>query len=615
MDIPIQATHYKKGELKMAKQKLRFKGVAAIGKNLKTAAASFVKVIAGQKRQLIVASNGDVHAVNAMSQVRFWDPKKGVAHARVLEKELNLTLASDGTEGEGVRAFTCACSGCKEVIIAESKLSHCILCASDIDDSEYEEVELDLPSNEELDALEDDEDEDCEGEECDTEDAEGDDLEDGSFDTLDEGDYLEDDEEEADLEDLEGDDLEEDTDELLEDDTDEEAEALEDEELIGDDLEDEDDLEIEDDADSEVDGDEFTEEDEDIEIGDALDDDEEEDFEDADLGDSLEEDDEDLEMDEDEEGDFLEDEDEDAEEGIAEEDDGDDFEGEEEGDLEDEEGDFYIDDEGSVNIDLVDGAELEDGDETDVEYSSAMSGNKRWIASVNGMPVAIATQATAGQNKEIFHTEKFGKVAQQVIASSGIAGLKTIGFTPIVVAAPVRGLIQASVDAEIAKSEGAVAKKLQTMASDFQTSMGMAAAGINRGFFGDVVNPLKVRMWEELSSLGIPSPHRVIDRVFKETAEDFSRVLIEKASELQAKPEAIRAELSKAIIGSNYLAVAEDEELEDEVDENELGDEMADRIEAGSMPFANTNRTVTEATSVVGQDSFKSSLDSVFKTL
>jgi hypothetical protein len=614
MDYPSH-TIIRKEKVKMAqKQKMRFKGVASIGRNLKTAAASFVKVIAGQNRQLIVASNGDVHAVNKMSQVRFWDPTKGVAHARVLEKELNLTLASDGTVGEGVRAYTVACSGCKEVIVAESKLKHCILCASDIDDSEYEEVELDLPSNEELDALEDsDEDEDLE--DAAEEDAEGDDLEDGSFDTLDEGDYLEDDEEETDIDLEEDDDLGDDFEEesLLED-GDEEDEALESEELIGDDFEDDEDIEIEDDGEDE--GDDFADEDEDedIEIGEEDGDDfegEEEDFEDADLGDSFEDEDEDLEVDEDD-GDSFEDEDEDLEL----EDEGDDFEGEEEGDLEGEEdGDFYIDDEGSVNIDLVDGAELEEGDETDVEYSSAMSGSKRWIASVNGMPVAIAVQATAGSNKEIFHTEKFGKVAKTVIANSGIAGLKSIGFVPIVVAAPVRGLIQASVDAEIAKSEGAVEKKLQTMAADFQVSMGMAAAGINRGFFGDVVNPLKVRMWEELSSLGIPQPHRVIDRVFKETAEDFSRVLIEKASELQAKPAAIRAELSKAIIGSNYLAVAEaDEECDEDVEDcSELGDEMADRIEAGSMPFA--NRTVTEATSVVGQDSFKTNLDSVFKTL
>jgi hypothetical protein len=615
------------------KTKLRFKGVATIGKNIKTAAASFVKVIAGQQRQLITATDGSVYAVNSINQVRYWDPKKGVAHAKVLDRELNLTMASDGKGSDGVRAFTCTCSGCKEVILAESKMDHCILCASDIDDSEYEEVELDLPSNEELDALEEDEDEEADLD-ADLED-DGDALEDEDLE--DEGEDFDSEEEGDDLEDE--DDLLEDTDEIEESSAsrrskrtkakkalaeDEEDEALEDEEIIGDELEeDEDDEEMDMEDDDEA-GDDLgdvgfedepgigdyleDEDDEDIEVGDALEDEEDEEA--------------DLEVEEDDEGgdDLGEDEDLEDEEADLEDEDGDALEDEEAVlEDEDEDGDFYIDDEGSVNIDMVDGAEVEEGDECDVEYSASMNGNKRWIASVNGMPVAIATVATSGTNKDIFHTEKFGTVAKAVIEKSGIAGLKGIGFTSIVVAAPVRGLIQASVSAELSKTESVVAKQLKTLASDYQTAMGMAAAGINRGFFGDVVNPLKVRMWEELSSLGIPQPHRVIDRVFKETAEDFCRVLIEKASELQAKPEAVRAELSKAIIGSNYLAIAEDEELEDiEDDADDLGDAMANRIEAGSMPFGNAppKRTqVEEANAVVAGDSFTDTLDTVFKSL
>ena len=596
---------------KAVKKKLSFKGVASIGRNLTVAAENFVKVIANKNRQLLVASNGSVIAVNAIPQVRFWDPVKGVSHASVLKKELNLTLASDGKGGDSVRAFTCTCTGCQEVILSETKLNHCILCASEIAPEEYEEVELDVPSNEELDALEEDENLDCEEEDDDCLEEEEEEIEDEE-----EGDAFED-SEDVEEDDAEfGDDLEEDEDIEVEneeegDELEEEDDAVEDEELIGDELEEEeeDDLEIGD----------ALEEDEDIEIeDDALEEDEDVEVEDAEEGDALEDEDADEEEVEVGEGDALEDD----EDEIAEEDDeeGDALEEEEEVEADEEdEGDFFIDDEGDVNIDLVDGAELEEGDECDVEYSSAMSGNKRWIASVNGMPVAYATQATAGKNKDIFHTEAFGKVSKEVIAKAGLTGLKSLGFTNIVVQAPVKGLIQASVNAEISKAEAGVAKRLEALSSDYQTALGMAAAGINRGFFGDVVNPLKVRMWEELSSLGIPQPHRVIDRVFKETAEDFCRVLIEKASELQAKPAEIRAELSKAIIGANYVAVAEDDEEVDGVEDTEeesFNEEVANKIEASSMPFANrTNNVVESASSVTNTDSFTQSLDSVFKTL
>jgi hypothetical protein len=580
----------KRKENQMAR-KLRFKGVATVGKNLKTATAAFLKVIIGNNRKMIVSSDRSVYAVNAMPSVKFWDPKKGVSHAGVLAKDFNLTLASDGNPGDTLKAYTVVCSGCKEVILTESKLKHCILCASEIEDSEYEDVELDLPPTEEIedatngDFLEDDDDDE------EIEDEDGDDLEDS------------DDDEE--IEDEDGDDLED-------SDDDDDAEVEED----GDFLEDDDDEEVEEDGDFLEDDDE-----DDIEVGDELEDDDDSDVENTDeddleLGDDLEDSDDNDEEVEDEDGDELEDEDcvddADCEDQIGDEID----EEEEQVDEDDEQGDLFIEDDGSINIDLVDGAELEDTDETDVEYSASIKGEKRWIVNVNGLPVAHLTETASGTNKDIFHTEKFGKVISQVVASEGLKGLKKLGFQSIIIAAPIKSLINTAVQTEISKHETEVSKQLKSLVSDFQTTLGMASVGINRGFFSDAVNPLKVRMWEELSSLGIPQPHRLIDRVFKETAEDFCKILIEKASELYAKPVEVRAELSKAIIGSNFISASEEEDEEEveTVDDNGLEESIANRIEASSIPFG-TRSIVEAASTTVKEDAFTSKLKTAFSSL
>ena len=602
--------------------KFSFKGVAVVGKDLKTATASFLQVIVGENKQMIVAADGSAYAANSIPQVKFWDPSTGNAHAKVLAQEVNLTLASDGGHDDAVHAYTCVCSGCQETILAETKLGHCILCASEIEPEEYEDVELDLPETSEIEdaaalacdcADEDCEDEDCEeqedeaGDEFDEEEQdedellEGDELEEDEDEEFEEdGDELEEDEDLSEFDDSEeGDELEEDDEDLSEFDDSESGDELEDddeeleEEEDGDELEDDEEaLELEEDGDEledeefevEDDGDEFDEEledDGDIEIGDALEDDE---FEDEEEGDEF-----------DEEEEFN------ADEPAA---------------VDGADGDFYVDDEGSVNIDLVDGAELEEGDECDVEFSASINGNKRWIASVNGLPVAFATEASAGENKDIFATQKFGKVVKEVLATSGLQGLRDIGFQSIVIAAPVKGLIRDAVNTEVASSEDRVTKQLKTLATDYVTCLGMASAGINRGFFTDGINPLKVRMWEELSAMGIPQPHRVIDRVFKETAEDYSRVLIEKANELYAKPREIRAELSKAIIGANYMAIADEEVVEEESPEAESVEEsFARHIEQSSIPMNNRNSMVETASDIAVENDYSSKLKNALSSL
>jgi len=102
--------------------------------------------------------------------------------------------------------------------------------------------------------------------------------------------------------------------------------------------------------------------------------------------------------------------------------------------------------------------------------------------------------------------------------------------------------------------------------------------------------------------------------------------MIEKASELQAKPEDIRAELSKAIVGANYIAVAEEEEIEDEeVDGDEIGDEEDDEQGLGieeSMSRHLASKSNAFASKVVGEvqtaiasaDGFDSKLDSVMSS-
>jgi hypothetical protein len=564
------------------KTALKFRGVSAVGGTLNEAAVSFAQVIMGKSRQLIVSSDNGVYAVNPLADVQFFDPKLGVEHARVLKKELGLVLASDGEGGEGIRAYTAECSECAEVVLTEKKLENCLLCGSGIEAASYEQIELQMPSSEELqlaqasnsgdlvvtESSDEDEDEDVEAEEDDS-------------------------------------DEDEDAGDADEDDSDEDEAADEDEgdeEVVTEDDEDADD----EDADADVDGD----------TEDEVDEDDAEDVDSEEAGD----DDADIELPDEDEDDAEEASDDeeviedDADEDLGDEDDADEDAGDDEEVVEEASADdaYYINDEGSVDIDMVNDTLAEDGDVTSVEYSCSSTGAKRWIAAVGIQPVAYITEASAGNNKAIFHTEAFAKVANAVLASDGVKGLLGIGFTPFVIQAPIRSLIASQVEAETASVKADYRKQSEALAKDFSSAMCLAAAGINRGFFADVVNPLKVKMWQELSALGIPSPERIMDRCFKETAEAFCQTLVDKASELHAKPRAVRIELSQAIAGTNYMDVVESEDEEPE----SVSEALASQMETTAVPFSSFSRgnhPLHEETA--SASSFDTDLGAVMKSL
>jgi hypothetical protein len=563
---------------------LKFRGVVAVGGSVEEAASIFAKVLAGKDRKLIVSSDNGLYAINANQGVKHFDPKLGVEHARVFNKEISLTLASDGDDkNQNVLAFLTECSTCNETVLAERKIEHCPLCAADLPADSYEKVQLDIPSSDEINEADDadisadvpaaeaSDDTDAEeaGDESDIDLPEDDDEDGDDFAVAGDDDADEEDEPEfegdadivADEDDEAGDDADADEDDAAADD----QESLE--ESSDDDAEGDDDADDSDVADDEAPADDA----DDSDAGDDDADDDDEPVDDSDADDS-------------------------AEAGD---------------DAPEDSDEYFINDEGAVNIDLLNDAAPEEGDAVDVEYSAAASGSKRWLVSVASIPVASITEESAGRNKGIFHTEAFAKVVNEVIAKDGLPALAGIGFSPIVISAPIRSLIADQVAVETSAVTKDYETKTSALAKDFQVSMGIASAGINRGFFSEIVNPIKARMWEELSRLSIPAPHRIIDRVFKDVGEEYSRVLIEKASELHGKSPEVRSELAKSIIGTNYLEVAEACDEDDSA--ADAAGAVADHIEATAMPFGNhVIRTAEESSTT---DDFSSKLKSVMSSL
>jgi len=625
----------------MAK-KLKFRGTVAVGSTIEEAGHALLGILTGKKREFLVSSDDGLYAVNSLKGIKYFDPTKGVVTASILKRELNLELSSTGSDDNKLMALSATCPTCTEVMLSQKVLAHCLICASEIPEASFEETEITLPTQEEMDSAF----------------AEGDNFTEEETDALDEsGDKKECDEEEVKEDEEVGDECSASdkapvkkvakklvikASETPEDDEEDDEE----EEEVGDECKASAVAPVKKVAKKVAKKVEASDEEDDIEIEDVEGDTKSEDEEDVDDLELMEEsaDDDDLEIEDDEEGDEkASDDEEDDEEGDEkasddeEDEDVEDVEGtggdekEEDEEIVDEEetkeeGDFFINDEGNVDIDMLEDTEPEETDQVDVEYSASLGGAKRWIASVNKMPVAFIEQSAAGANSKIFHTESFGKVVKEVITASGLKGLKALGFSPVMVSAPIKGLISTQVQKEVSSVKKALDSKIKATASEFQTSLCIAAAGINRSFFADTVDPLKQQLWQELSAIGIPNPSRLLDRVFKEVGEDYCRVMIEKASELQAKPEDIRAELSKAIVGANYIAVAEEEEIEDEeVDGDEIGDEEDDEQGLGieeSMSRHLASKSNAFASKVVGEvqtaiasaDGFDSKLDSVMSS-
>lgn len=243
----------------------------------------------------------------------------------------------------------------------------------------------------------------------------------------------------------------------------------------------------------------------------------------------------------------------------------------------------------TVDVDLVDTVPE---DEAEVAFTLVEG---TLVATVNGVPVATLDKATAGVNSDVYTKKSFTDAVGLTIARTGItAGLKHYGFSNIVVAFPLKKLVAAGVEAEMALIKQAESAKVDDVVADLSQCLAIAGLGLNKNFFKGKDNALKAGFYEELSNAGVVNPAKVVERVFAHYGEAYVTTLLATAEELLAKNVDVRNQLAEAVDAVNPVAVEDEAEIDD-VDLNNV--EVTARL-AGSTLRPQRNAETASAVSV-----------------
>ena len=194
--------------------------------------------------------------------------------------------------------------------------------------------------------------------------------------------------------------------------------------------------------------------------------------------------------------------------------------------------------------------------------------NVSWLAMLNGAPVARATASSAQRNADMFEHPVFGTTTVEIAKQYGVErALNDMGFEPLTIDVDVRANVKGAIAQAVASSYDRLQQKITDenvkYRDEFMSAMATAAIGINRGFFRSVENPLKVNLWSVLSSAGIRDPQVIIDAVFSRHADAYHKVLLAKACDIMGRSPEVRDELARAVLDSNYSAVASASSFED----------------------------------------------------
>lgn len=238
-------------------------------------------------------------------------------------------------------------------------------------------------------------------------------------------------------------------------------------------------------------------------------------------------------------------------------------------------------------------------DNLDVSYSTAIRGKSAWTAYYNGKPVAIATAATVGKNASIFDTPNFGRVVLATAQHAGVkAALSELGFAAIKHSVSVSKEVDRMVARQVEEQRAALQAESAEFKERFIAAMATAAVGINRSFFAGVENPLKAALWNAMSAVGISNPETLIDNAFAAHAETFNKLVLDKASEILAKPSDVQEALAKTILDVNYMRATASADSQVETRLASLGS-VVEQLQPANTPAVETAAFTSKSRSVL----------------
>mgnify|MGYP007016145071 FL=1 len=189
-------------------------------------------------------------------------------------------------------------------------------------------------------------------------------------------------------------------------------------------------------------------------------------------------------------------------------------------------------------------------DNVEVAYAGSIRNEPTWIAFYDGIPFAKAT-ASSSKN-EFIGDPIFGRTFGATAKEHGVAhALSEMGFQEIKpeinVAAHVQAEIASQVESRATELAQAATQESKHLSERFEAALASAAQGINKGFFPDLKNPVRMALASTLQDLGIEGGDELLQKAFVQHSDDYNKMLLAKASDIIRYDLEVQNQLANAI--------------------------------------------------------------------
>ena len=189
-------------------------------------------------------------------------------------------------------------------------------------------------------------------------------------------------------------------------------------------------------------------------------------------------------------------------------------------------------------------------DNVEIAYAGSIQRQPTWVAFYDGIPFAKATAANS--KNEFIADPVFGEAFTAATREHGVAhALREFGFDEIKpqinVSEHVAAEIQSQVESRAVELATAATQESQDLAERYEAAMASAAQGINKGFFPDLKNPIRVALASTLDDLGISGGDALLQQAFVNHSDDYNKMLLAKASDIIRYDGEVQNQLAAAI--------------------------------------------------------------------
>ena len=211
---------------------------------------------------------------------------------------------------------------------------------------------------------------------------------------------------------------------------------------------------------------------------------------------------------------------------------------------------------------LVDALDMDDTEQA-VAFVRA---NGRLVVMKGHVAIASMSAKSKSPNSKLLHSNALPEATLASINQEGLrAGLRSVGFSLVKV--PVSTVAKAAVERRVQEVQAKAAVSDTQKQKAFADSFALAAAGLNRGQWKGVTNPLRASMETELARAGVEQPRRVVASIFNAAGLEYAETLLATTNRLTKMSAGARKELSEVLNMTSAVSPAEEhDDMADDLD-------------------------------------------------